>query len=102
MMLPVDYLIEFAKNISEKSKNPITLVSVLKDEDEIYKVHILAGKAEEISQNFNTQTEWAIRVDVNISLGIFQTANELLKSKIIMGWLGKYISHQTIGYLVQS
>lgn len=89
----IERLIELAENISEKAKkNPITLLSVLKDEDEMSKVHILAGKAEEISQNYNTQTEWAIRVDVNISSGIVRAAKELLISKIIMGWSGKYLS----------
>ncbi len=89
----IEHLIQFAEYVSEKlKKSPITLLRVMKDETELPKVQELAAKAEEISHNFGIATEWAIRVDVNISSGIVRAAMEMLASKIIMGWSGKYIS----------
>ena len=89
----IEHLIEFAGYVSERTKkNPITLLRVVKDETEISKVNDLAAKAEEISHSFGVDTEWAVRVDVNISSGIVRAAKEMLASKIIMGWSGKYIS----------
>jgi len=89
----IEHLIQFAEYVSEKiKKSPITLLRVMKDETELPKVQELAAKAEEISHNFGVATEWAIRVDVNISSGIVRAAKEMLASKIIMGWSGKYIS----------
>lgn len=89
----IEHLIEFAGYVSERTKkNPITLLRVVKDETEISKVNDLAAKAEEISHSFGVDTEWAVRVDVNISSGIVRAAKEMLASKIIMGWSGKYVS----------
>jgi len=89
----IEHLIEFAEYVSERAKkNPITLLRVVKDDDEIQKVQDLVAKAEDISHNFGIETEWAVRVDVNISSGIVRAAKEMLASKIIMGWSGKYIS----------
>jgi hypothetical protein len=60
----------------------------------------LAAKAEDISHSFGIETEWAIRVDVNISSGIVRAAKEMLASKIIMGWSGKTF-HRADGFLGQ-
>jgi Kef-type K+ transport system membrane component KefB len=89
----IEHLIEFAGYVSERTKkNPITLLRVVKDEKEISKVNDLAAKAEDISHSFGVETEWAVRVDVNISSGIVRAAKEMLSTKIIMGWSGKYIT----------
>jgi len=64
----------------------------VKDENETSRVNDLAAKAEEISHSLGIDTEWAVRVDISISSGIVRAAKEMLASKIIMGWLGKYIS----------
>lgn len=89
----VEHLIEFAGHVSDKVKrNPITLLRVVKDEREIPMVQELATMSEEISHSLGIEMEWAIRVDVNISSGIVRAAKEMLASKIILGWSGKYIT----------
>lgn len=88
-------LIEFSYYLKHSAKkNPIYLLNVVKDEVEIESK--LAKNIESLSTTAEIQTEFIVRMDINISSGIVRAAKEIMASKIIMGWNGSYSTKQWI------
>lgn len=90
-------LIDFTGMIkSHHGRDPIYVLQVVKDENEVSASNQIITKAIENRSSTDNKIEVATRVDMNIAAGIIRACKELMISDIILGWSGRFSPKQWI------